>query len=203
MRAIRGKKTISTRIFDEAGHQVPVTLVEIGPNIVTQIKTLEKDGYQAIQVGVGSKKRLNKPISGHLKKLDIKPESFFEIKSDQDFKVGDKITLDDFREKELVNVTAISKGKGFAGTVKRHHFHTGPKTHGSNNYRQPGSIGDTGPQRVVKGRRMSGHLGAKRTTVQNLEIIKLDKVRGLMFIKGGLPGPQKTEILIWSNHDKD
>lgn len=203
MRAIQGKKTISTRIFDEAGHQVPVTLVEIGPNIVTQIKTKEKDGYQAIQVAAGSRKRLNKPILGHLKKLELKPESFFEIKSEKDFQIGDKVILDDFSEKELVNVTAISKGKGFAGTVKRHNFHTGPKTHGSNNYRQPGSIGDTGPQRVVKGRRMGGHLGAKRTTVKNLEIVKLDKVRGLMFIKGGIPGPKKTPVLIWSNHDQD
>ena len=201
MRAICGKKKIMTRIFDETGRQVPVTLIKVDPNTVIQIKDSKKDGYKAVQLGAGTQRRLTKPLLGHVAKANVKPKILFEIKTKKDYKVGDKVTLENFQEKEKVNVSGISLGKGFAGTVKRHGFKTGPKTHGSNNYRQPGSIGATGPQRVVKGRRMAGHLGAKKATVKNLEIFKIDKESGLIFLCGAVPGKRESEIFIWSNSE--
>ena len=201
MRAICGKKKIMTRIFDETGRQVPVTLIKVDPNTVIQIKDSKKDGYKAVQLGAGTQRRLTKPLLGHVAKANVKPKILFEIKTNKDYKVGDKVTLENFQEKEKVNVSGISLGKGFAGTVKRHGFKTGPKTHGSNNYRQPGSIGATGPQRVVKGRRMAGHLGAKKATVKNLEIFKIDKESGLIFLCGAVPGKRESEIFIWSNSE--
>jgi len=190
-----------TRIFDETGRQVPVTLIKVDPNTVIQIKDSKKDGYKAVQLGAGTQRRLTKPLLGHVAKANVKPKILFEIKTNKDYKVGDKVTLENFQEKEKVNVSGISLGKGFAGTVKRHGFKTGPKTHGSNNYRQPGSIGATGPQRVVKGRRMAGHLGAKKATVKNLEIFKIDKESGLIFLCGAVPGKRESEIFIWSNSE--
>lgn len=201
MRVICGQKKLSTRIFDETGRQIPVTLIVVKKNKVTQVKTNEKDGYQAIQIGAGNKRRLNKAIQGHVAKTGISPQILFEAKTDKDFQVGDEITLENFQEKEKVNVTAISKGKGFAGTVKRHGFNTGPRTHGSNNYRQPGSIGSTFPQRVIKGRRMAGHLGAKKVTINNLEIVKIDQEKDFLFLKGAVPGPKESKVLIWSNRE--
>lgn len=200
MRAIYGKKKLMTRIFDENGKVIPVTIIEVGENVVSKL-VQKKDGENVVQIAAGTKKRLNKAETGQLKNLKIKPSKLYEIRTSQQYKVGDKISLDGFKEKEEVNVTAISKGKGFAGTVKRHHFHTGPKTHGSNNYRQPGSIGDTGPQRVVKGRRMAGHLGAKRATIKNLEIIKIELEKKYLYLRGAVPGANESGILIWSNHE--
>ena len=201
MRAICGKKKIMTRIFDETGRQVPVTLIKVDPNTVIQIKDSKKDGYKAVQLGAGTQRKLTKPLLGHVAKANVKPKILFEIKTKKDYKVGDKVTLENFQEKEKVNVSGISLGKGFAGTVKRHGFKTGPKTHASNNYRQPGPIGATGPQRVVKGRRMAGHLGAKKATVKNLEIFKIDKESGLIFLCGAVPGKRESEIFIWSNSE--
>lgn len=197
MQAISGKKLMMTRIFDEDGKQVPVTLVMLEDNIVTQIKTPEKDGYPAIQVAVGTRRRLNRPQKGHLGKLEIKPAKLYEIKTNNEYKVGDQISSEIFKPGEKVCVTSISKGKGFAGTVKRHKFHLGPKTHGSHNYRQPGSIGSMFPQRVVKGRRMAGRLGAIKTTIKNIAVVKVDPEKKLVYLKGALPGPKNTSVLLW------
>ena len=198
MKAMLGQKIIMSRIFDETGLQIPVTLIKIDKNIVTQIKTKEKDGYQAIQIGAGLKKKLNRPEKGHLNKIKTKLRHLFEIKSDKEYKVGDEIDLEKFDEGEIVNVTAVSKGKGFSGTVKRHNFHLGPKSHGSNNYRQPGSIGSAYPQRVIKGKKMPGHLGAQKTTVKNLKIIKVDKGNRQVLIRGAVPGNKYSPVLLWT-----
>lgn len=203
MKAILGKKILMTRIFDDAGKQIPVTLVQLENNLVTQIKTVEKDGYKAIQVGAGAKKRLNKPEEGHLKKakVDLKPSRLYEIITDKEYTLGQAVTIEQFSEGEVINATGTSKGKGFAGTVKRHNFHLGPKTHGSHNYRQPGSIGSTYPERVVKGRRMAGHLGNAQVTTTNLKIVKIDKDKAQILIGGAIPGPKNSHILIWSRNE--
>ncbi|HLB95447.1 MAG TPA: 50S ribosomal protein L3 [Patescibacteria group bacterium] len=203
MRAILGKKILMSRIFSPEGRQLPVTLIKFDKNTILQIKTLEKDGYQAIQVGSGSKKRLTRAESGRLKKInpEFSPRHFFEIKTNQPYDLGQEITLDQFREGEKVNATATSKGKGFAGTVKRHHFHLGPKTHGSNNYRRPGSIGSTFPERVIKGKRMAGRLGGEKTTVKNLEIIKIDLKLNQILIRGAVPGNKNSSVLLWSKNE--
>lgn len=201
MRAIYGKKLMMTRMFDKAGKFIPVTVFFVAENTVTQEKTLDKDGYKAIQAGAGEKRHINKPQQGHLAKAKAKSAKLFEIKTEEKYNLGDKISLDIFTVGEKVNVTGTSKGKGFTGTVKRHNFNTGPRTHGSNNYRQPGSIGDTGPQRVVKGKRMAGHMGAEKVTVKNLEIINIDKDKGQLILRGGVPGPNKSGILIWTKKE--
>lgn len=192
-----------TRMFDKAGRSNPVTILNVARNIVTQQKTPEKDGYKAIQIGAGEKRHINKPEQGHFAKAKAKSAKLFEIKTEKKYSPGDKINLDIFTVGEKVNVTGISKGKGFMGTVKRHNFNTGPKTHGSNNYRQPGSIGDTGPQRVVKGRRMAGHMGAEKVTVKNLEIIEIDQDKDQLIIRGAVPGPNKSGVLIWSKKERE
>ena len=201
MRAIYGKKLMMTRMFDKAGKFIPVTVLNVAQNIVTQEKTLEKDGYLAFQVGAGEKRHINKPEQGHLAKAKAKSAKLYEVKTDKKYNIGDKISLDIFTVGEEVNVTGTSKGKGFTGTVARHNFNTGPKTHGSNNYRQPGSIGDTGPQRVVKGKRMAGHMGAERVTVKNLKIVDIDKDKGQLILRGAIPGPSKSGVLIWTKKE--
>lgn len=203
MKAILGKKILMTRIFDETGLQIPVTLVKLENNLVTQIKTAEKDGYKAIQVGAGTKKRQNQAEEGHLKKIKnkIKPKILYEIKNDKEYQIGENLTIEQFQVGEMVNVSGVSKGKGFAGTVKRHNFHLGPKTHGSDNYRRPGSIGATYPERVIKGRRMAGHLGHAKTTVKNLKIIQIDNNKKEVLLRGAIPGPRNNSVLIWSHNE--
>lgn len=202
MKGIFARKIGMTRIFAEDGRELPITVLEVKDNLVTQIKTKPKDGYQAIQMGAFERKKPpSKSLAGHLKNLDIIPRKLFEIKTAKDFELGDKIGLGIFHEGEKVNISSTSKGKGFAGTVKRHGFHLGPKTHGSNNYRQPGSIGSSYPQRVIKGRRMPGRLGGAKTTVKNLEIVKIDNERSLILLKGAVPGPAKSAVLIWSSNE--
>jgi large subunit ribosomal protein L3 len=202
MRAIYGKKLMMTRLFDDNGKFVPVTVVEAQDNTVTQVKNQDKDGYQAFQLGVGAKRRLNKAETGHLAASKTKSRKLFEVKSADDIKVGDKVTMEILAEGEIVNVTAVSKGKGFQGTVKRHHFHTGPKTHGSNNYRQPGSIGAQQPQRVVKGRRMGGHMGAEQVTTKNLVVYKIDQENHRIYLRGSVPGANNGGVLVWSSKEK-
>jgi len=203
MRAIYGKKLMMTRMFDKAGKSIPVTILNVAENIVTQIKTQEKDGYSAIQIGSGTKRHINKPEQGHLAKAKAKSARLTEVSTDKNYRPGDKISLDIFEIGEKVNVTGVSKGKGFMGTVVRHHFKTGPKTHGSNNYRQPGSIGATFPQRVVKGRRMAGHMGADKVTVKNLAIIEISKEKDQLILRGAVPGPNKSGVLIWSKKEQE
>ncbi|MEA2526981.1 MAG: large subunit ribosomal protein [Thermomicrobiales bacterium] len=196
-----GRKLGMTQIFDESGLVHPVTVIECGPNVVTQIRTTEKDGYEAVQVGYGVDKRLNKPERGHLKPSGYENlRELREVKADNvgDFEVGQVITADAFSVGELVDVTGTSKGRGFQGGVKRHGFRGGPKTHGqSDRHRAPGSIGASAtPGRVLKGMRMAGHMGHDRVTVQNLKVLRVDAERNLLLIEGSVPGHNKALVLI-------
>ena len=196
MTLILGRKRGMTQLFAEDGTATGVTVVEAGPCIVTQIRSEEEGehGYNAVQLGFEEKKesRTKKPQRGHFKKAGVANQRFLrEERLDKapEVAVGDTITVDAFSEGMLVDVTGTTKGRGFAGTIKRHGFARGPKTHGSMNYRRPGSIGCSAyPSRVFKGKRMGGHYGAKRHTTKNLPILRVDTERGLLFIKGAIPG---------------
>ena len=192
-----------TQIFDEAGNVIPVTVIEAGPCFVTQVKTKERDGYQAIQLGFEEvkPKRLTKGQLGHLQKKGLPPLRYLrEIKVDDvsGYEEGQKIRVSIFDVGDLVDVTGISKGRGFAGVVKRHGFKGGPKTHGqSDRHRAPGSIGQTTtPGRVYKGKRMAGHMGNERVTVQNLRVVLVDPERNLLAVKGAVPGARNGLLLI-------
>ena len=186
-----GKKIGMTQIFREDGRVVPVTVIEAGPCVVTQVKTMETDGYEAVQLGFGEVKRRNKPLSGHLK--DSRLSRFLrEVTADDtsEFEVGQTIGVDIFQPGEIVDVIGRSKGRGFAGVMKRWGFGGGPRTHGqSDRARAPGSIGGgTTPGKVYKGLKMGGHMGNRRITVKGLEIVEVDTERNLLLIKGGIPG---------------
>lgn len=201
MKAIIGTKLGMTQVVNEAGHLVPVTLVEAGPCTVTQIKNIEKDGYSAIQLGYGESKKLNKAQTGHLKQAASSSKKLREFRTEDvasasDIEVGSKITVENFEEGDVVKVTAISKGKGFAGTIKRHNFSRGPETHGSHNTRGPGSIGSMYPQKVFKGKKMAGHMGAEQVTTRGLKVAYLDAASNIIGIKGAVPGPNKGIVYI-------
>ena len=201
MAFILGEKfKMSQRFKDE--NRIPLTLIKAGPVVVTQLKDEKKDGYKAVQVGFGEKKRLNKPLAGHLKNLGkFKWLREFRLMPEEkcDLKPGDKIDISTFKEGDLIEVSGITKGKGFQGVVKRHGFHGGPKTHGQKNrLRAPGSIGSTAMQRVVKGRRMAGRMGGERITVKNLEIITIDPENNILEVKGAVPGRKGTLLEIRS-----
>jgi len=196
MKGILAKKIGMTNFFDKEGDSVAVTVVEAGPCYVTQIKTTEKDGYNSVQIGFlpKKKKQVTKPLLNHFTKINIEPLRILrEFKYDnfKELNPGDVIRADIFAVGENVNVTGISKGRGFAGVVKRHKFRGGPKTHGqSDRHRAPGSIGQSSsPSRVFKGVRMAGRMGNSRFTVKNLQIFNVDAEKNLLFIKGGVPGP--------------
>jgi large subunit ribosomal protein L3 len=188
-----------TQVFDESGTAQATTIVEAGPCYVTQVRTQDSDGYEAVQLGFGTKTKLNKPQRGHLKDLPLM-RYLREVRSDGDgpIQVGDLVNADIFEPGEIVDVTGTSKGRGFAGVIKRHGFAGGPKTHGqSDRWRHPGSIGSgTTPGRVFKGLRMAGHMGNKRVTVQNLEVLRVDPERNLVAIKGAVPGPPGGLVVI-------
>jgi len=192
MKGILGKKAGMTQIFDDAGDVIPVTIIEAGPCYVTQIKTQAKDGYEAIQIGFGEAKRLNKPQRGHLPKgvPDARYLREIRVEDISAYKIGQRIDAGIFSVGELVDVTGISKGKGFAGGMKRHGFRGGPATHGqSDRARAPGSIGSTStPGRVFKGKRMPGHMGSQRISVQNVRVVLVDPERNLLAVKGAVPG---------------
>ncbi|MDZ7722923.1 MAG: 50S ribosomal protein L3 [candidate division KSB1 bacterium] len=203
MRGIIGKKLGMTLFFDDAGYSKSGTVIEVGPCCVTQIKTIEKDGYSAVQLGFGArrKKRATKPEIGHVKKHGLEP--FQVLREFRDFEVselktGDEIKADLFSVGEKVDVTGVSKGRGFAGTIKRWGFGGGPKTHGqSNKYRMPGSIGHSSdPSRVFKGKHMAGRMGNERVTIKNLEILKIDPENNIIVVKGAVPGAKKGIVLI-------
>ena len=194
-----------SQIFDESGKVFPVTLVETGPVVVTQVKTKEKDGYRAVQVGFGKKKKLTKPLKGHMKNLgDFRWIREYRMKNDEsknkgeeDVKTGDTIDVAVFREGDKVTLTGISKGKGFQGVVKRHGFHGLPKTHGTKKkHRSPGSIGSRFPQHVRKGKRMAGRMGSDRVTRRNVQIVKIDKENNVIAVKGPVPGARGTLVEI-------
>src|SRR5437763_10621810 len=194
-----GRKLGMTQIFAENGTVVPVTAITLGPCWVTQVRTPEKDGYEAVQIGFEESKRLNKPQRGHLKNLP--PLRYLrEVRPlpGADVDVGQKLDVSLFRVGDLVDVTGTSKGKGFAGGVKRHHFRGGPKTHGqSDRHRAPGSVGaTTTPGRVYKGTRMAGHMGDVRVTVQNLKVMEVDTDRNLLLVEGSVPGADNGLVFI-------
>ncbi|SKC35238.1 50S ribosomal protein L3 [Maledivibacter halophilus] len=202
MKGLIGKKIGMTQIFTEEGNVVPVTVVEAGPNHVTQIKTVENDGYTAIQVGFEDRKskRVNKPATGHFEKAGVTPKRIikeFEVEDVNGFNLGQEIKADIFELGEKVDVSGISKGKGTQGTIKRHNQSRGPETHGSKYHRGPGSLGASSyPARVFKGENMAGRMGNEKTTVQNLEVVKVDSERNLLLIKGAVPGPKGGIITI-------
>jgi large subunit ribosomal protein L3 len=195
-----GRKLGMTQIFDEKGEALPVTVIECGPNVVTQIRTAENDGYEAIQVGFGISSRLNRPEQGHRKASGYMSKVLREVKAStlDDVEVGQQIKVDTFTAGELVDVSANSKGRGFQGGMKRHGFSGGPKTHGqSDRWRAPGSIGSSAtPGRVMKGMKMAGHMGNAKVTVMNLEVVRVDLERNLLLVKGSVPGPNKGLVMI-------
>jgi large subunit ribosomal protein L3 len=195
---ILGKKIGMTQLYRE-GKEVVVTAIEAGPCTVVQVKTEDKDGYNAVQVGFGTAKRLNSPEKGHVKKHgQFKHLREFNIEDPKSVKEGQKISADIFKAGDMVDVIGVSKGKGFAGGVKRHHFKGGPKTHGqSDRHRAPGSIGSTtSPGRVFKGLKMAGHMGNRRITAQNLQVIDVNPERHVILVKGAVPGPKNGLLII-------
>jgi large subunit ribosomal protein L3 len=202
LKGLIGKKIGMTQIFDNTGAAIPVTLIEAGPCYVTQVRTVENDHYSAVQLGFSEAKpkRLTGGQLGHLKRYDLPPLKFlreFRTK-DADYKEGDQITVEIFAPGEYVDIIGTSKGKGFAGVVKRYHFAGGPKTHGqSDRQRATGSIGATsGTARVFPGKRMPGHMGNKRVTTQNLKIVLVDAERNLLGVRGSVPGPKDGLVVI-------
>lgn len=196
-----GKKVHMTAVFNNMRNHIPVTVLEIGPCYVTQIKIKEKDGYKAVQIGYGETKehRLNKPRLEHLKKANTGMlAKLVEFRTDEPekFTLGEALTVDRFSVGDRISVTATSKGRGFAGVVKRYNFKGGPKTHGqSDRLRAPGSIGaSSSPSRVIKGISMPGHMGSRRTAIRNLEVINIDKKRNLLLVKGSVPGCRNTIV---------
>ncbi|WP_165310140.1 50S ribosomal protein L3 [Vibrio ziniensis] len=198
-----GRKVGMTRVFTEEGVSIPVTVVEVEANRVAQVKTLENDGYTAIQVTAGAKKasRVSKPEAGHFAKAGVEAGRGlweFRLESGEEFEVGAELTVELFNEIKKVDVTGTSKGKGFQGTVKRWNFRTQDMTHGNSlSHRAPGSIGQCQtPGRVFKGKKMSGHMGAERVTTQNLEIVRVDAERNLLLIKGAVPGSIGGNVIV-------
>lgn len=203
-KGLLGKKIGMTQIFASDGKVVPVTVVEASPNLITQVKSLESDGYNALQIGMGvvKDKKVSKPQKGHFDKANVKPVKFLRelrLASAPEQKVGDTLTVDIFAEGEIVDVIGTSKGKGFAGTIKRHNFSRGPMKHGSKSHREPGSMGPRisgGGGKVFKGKKLPGRMGGERVTVQCLTIARVDAERNLILIKGAIPGPKNGMVLI-------
>ena len=191
-----GKKVGMTQIFDEKGMIIPVTVIEAGPCVVSQVKTVETDGYNAIQLGFGEVKssKVNKPKAGHFAKANVEAKKHlreFRCEEPAEVKVGDEVKADVFAQGEKVDIQGISKGKGFQGVIKRHGQHRGPMGHGSMYHRRPGSMGSTStPGRVFKGKKLPGHMGVQKITIQNLEIVKVDMDKNVLLVKGSVPGPK-------------
>lgn len=209
MQGLIGKKVGMTRIFNETGKAIGVTVVQASNNIVQQIKTLEKDGYSAVQLGFEEipERKVNKPLAGHFKKHESVPTRIvkeFKLDSaDEALKAGQKIGLEVFENVKFVNACGISKGRGHAGTIKRYNFQRGRESHGNTNVRERGSVGaNTYPARVFPGLKMSGHMGNQSVTVRKLEVVALDKDAGLVFLKGAVPGPNKGYIYLTKNSSK-
>lgn len=203
MAGIIGKKVGMTRVYDDAGTQVPVTVIEAGPCPVTQIKTPETDGYRAVQLGFGTRKEKHatKAAVGHAAKagLEAAPRLLreFEAPEDEEVELGQELTVAQFEPGDRVKVTGTSKGRGFQGVVKRHGFAGRPGGHGHPTSRIPGSLGPgTDPSRVIKGKKLPGRMGGQRTTIRNLQVVKVDDERNLLFLKGGIPGARNSYVLI-------
>jgi large subunit ribosomal protein L3 len=195
-----GRKVGMTQIFQEDGTMIPVSVVSVEPNTVTKVRTPERDGYTAVQLGIEESAKLTKPEMGQLKnlpKLAVLREFRLDEDGDTPYTVGQKLDVTLFAAGDIIDVTGVSKGKGFSGHIKRHHFKRGPKTHGSDHHRAPGSIGPgTTPGRVYKGMRMAGHMGDARATVKKLRVVRADAERNLLLIKGSLPGSPNGLLLV-------
>lgn len=204
MSGLIGRKIGMSSLFDEKGKNVPCTVLELGPCVVTQVKTKDKDGYEALQLGFEDKpiKKVNKSLSGHFNKAKVNPKkklTEFKINFEKDLKLGDTITVEHFKEGEYVDVSAISKGKGFQGVVKRHGFKgVGQSTHGQHNrLRAPGSIGAASyPARVFKGMRMAGQTGAEKVKIQNLIVLKVILEKNVLVVKGSVPGHKNSYVIV-------
>ncbi len=203
-KGIIGKKIGMTQIFDEKGNVIPVTVIETAGNVVAQVKTIEKDGYNAIQLGYGEvkDKHINKPEKGHFAKAKLENRKHlreFRLDSVEEYKVGDEVKADIFAAGEKVDVQGTSKGKGFQGVIKRHGQHRGPMGHGSMYHRRPGSMGATStPGRVFKGKKLPGHMGRVTITIQNLDVIRVDMDKNVILVKGSVPGPKGTILKVKS-----
>ena len=198
-----GKKIGMTQLLQDDGTVVPVTVIQAGPCVVVQTKTAQKDGYDAVQLGFVEfvkPKRINKAMTAHFKKANVAPVKFVRevgVQGEEGRNPGDKVLVDIFNQNELVHVIGTSKGRGFAGVVKRHHFRGGRATHGSMFHRAPGSIGSSAyPSRVLKGMRMAGHMGNQRVTVQNLRVARVDQENNLLFVRGAVPGPAGAYVVV-------
>ena len=201
-KGILGKKVGMTQYFTEAGELIPVTVVEVTPNVVLQLKTIENDGYEAVQLGFDDLREVlsNRPAKGHVAKANATPKRFIREFNDvelSEYEVGQEITVDVFKAGDIVDVTGTSKGKGFQGAIKRHGQSRGPMAHGSRYHRRPGSMGGASfPSRVFKGKALPGQMGGDRITIQNLEVVKVDAERNVILIKGNVPGSKKSLVEI-------
>lgn len=203
-KAILGTKLGMSQVFAENGDLIPVTVVETAPNVVVAVKTVESDGYNAIQLGYGEvkEKHLTKPVKGQFEKAGVSPVKYLrEVRMDEtpSYTVGQTLAADIFAEGEIVDVIGTSKGKGFAGTIKKYNFRRGPESHGSKNHRQPASLGarmSGGGGKVFKGKKLPGQMGGVRVTVQHLQVVRVDTARNLMLVKGGIPGPKGSLVMV-------
>ncbi len=199
MKALITRKIGMTSTVNDNGTVVAVTLLSAEANTITQVKDNDKDGYLAVQMGLGDSKKLGKALTGHLKTSKASPKVIREFKINEiteDMKVGEKINADSFSVGDSVDVTGISKGKGWAGTIKRHNFHRGRKTHGGGSYRRPGSIGSMYPQHILKGKKMAGHMGHEQVTVKRLKVELVDNELKVIGVSGAVPGPKKGIVLL-------
>ena len=202
-KGILGRKVGMTQVFTDSGKLIPVTAISVEPNVVTQIKTTENDGYDAIQLGFENKreKLATKAAIGHANKAKTAPKRFFREIAGVDvnnYTLGQEISIDIFEPGEVVDVTGTSKGKGFQGSIKRHNYSRGPMSHGSHYHRGSGSMGTMLPKRVLKGKKLPGHMGSLTVTVQNLEVVSIDKENNVILVKGNVPGPKKATVFIKS-----
>jgi len=201
-KGILGRKIGMTQVFAENGDLIPVTVIEAAPNVVLQKKTIENDGYEAIQLGFDDKreKLANKPAKGHVAKANTAPKRFIrEFRGESgEYEVGQEVKVDIFAEGDIIDVTGISKGKGFQGAIKRHGQSRGPMAHGSRYHRRPGSMGPVAPNRVFKNKLLPGRMGGEQITIQNLEVVKVDAERNVILVKGNVPGPRKSLVKIKS-----
>lgn len=199
MKALIGRKLGMTSTINEDGSLIAVTLLSVTPNTITHIKDNEKDGYSAVQLGFETAKKLSKSLAGHVKNSKVAPKVIREFRVDElpeNTKVGDALAADSFSVGDSVDVTGTSKGKGFAGTIKRHNFHRGRKTHGGRSYRRPGSIGSMYPQKIFKGKKMAGQMGNERVTVKRLKVAVINTDLHVIGVAGAIPGPRKGLVFI-------
>ena len=202
-KGILGKKVGMTQVFTESGELIPVTVIEATPNVVLQVKTIETDGYEAVQLGYQEKREVlsNKPAMGHVAKANATPKRFIREFDDVElgeYEVGQEVKVDTFKAGDIVNVTGTTKGKGFQGVIKRHGQSRGPMSHGSRHHRRPGSMGPVDPNRVFKRKLLPGRMGGNRVTIKNLEVVRVDVEKNVLLIKGNVPGSKKSLIQIKS-----